>query len=354
MSRAPPRERWSSADVDGEAPHNAPRARRLARVRAGAGVDDGRGDDDARDDDASTGRRRSDDANDDDDATTTTESRSRRASGSVGSRASVSLRSLSLRAETIDPDVPSVLQKLQKWGDYASCGDVVEGTRLVPMKTPLSRVYVDEGCVNALTMSALMVEQRKRGREIRMIIDLTNHDCLYEDEIPSGVTRVHVRNVAKSTPSANDVRRVSEAVKTFMATAKENEYIAIHCAYGFNRTGFVICCFLVETCGTTPEEAMRRFAAARPPGMKHAHFQDELLERYSRRSGTSKDGDDEESEEDAFKPSLAARVSMRRSFDSEPDFRNCVDHEDDNQTLDIELSRKHWLSGRGTTKDGSE
>ena len=31
------------------------------------------------------------------------------------------------------------------------------------MKTPLSRVYVDEGCVNALTMSGLMVEQRKRG-----------------------------------------------------------------------------------------------------------------------------------------------------------------------------------------------
>ena len=54
------------------------------------------------------------------------------------------------------------------------------------MKTPLSRVYVDEGCVNALTMSGLMVEQRKRGREIRMIIDLTNHDCLYEDEIPPG------------------------------------------------------------------------------------------------------------------------------------------------------------------------
>ena len=354
MSRAPPRERWSSADVDGEATHNAPRARRLARVRAGDGVDDGRGNDvEGEDVDASSSsprRRRSDDANDDG----TTGSRSRRASESVGSRASVSLRALSLRAETIDPAVPSVLQKLQKWGDYASCGDVVEGTRLVPMKTPLSRVYVGEGCVNALTVSALMVEQRKRGREIRMIIDLTNHDCLYKDDIPSGVTRVHVRNVAKSTPSANDVRRVSEAVKTFMATAKENEYIAIHCAYGFNRTGFVICCFLVETCGTTPEEAMRRFAAARPPGMKHAHFQDELLERYSRRRGLSKDGDDEELEEDAFKPSLAARACMRRSFDSEPDFRNCVVHEDDNQTLDIELSRKHWRSGRGTTKDDSE
>tara|TARA_B100000085_G_scaffold73910_2_gene66417 strand:- start:522 stop:1553 length:1032 start_codon:yes stop_codon:yes gene_type:complete len=343
MSRAPPRERWSSADVEGEATCVASRARRLARVRASESAEEE--EEEAREDSstASTAsRRRSDDGDGEG---------SRK---SMGSRTASMLGSLSLRAETIDPNVPSVLQKLQKWGDYASCGDVVEGTRLVPMKTPLSRVYVDEGCVNALTMSGLMVEQRKRGREIRMIIDLTNHDCLYEDEIPSGVTRVHVRNVAKSTPSANDVRRVSEAVKTFMATARDDEYIAIHCAYGFNRTGFVICCHLVETCGTTPEEAMRRFARARPPGMKHLHFQDELLERYARRGGTSKDGDDEKWEEDAFKPSLAARVGMRRSFDSEPDFRNCDDVEDHNQTLDIELSRKHWRSNRVVAKDGSK
>ena len=116
----------------------------------------------------------------------------------------------------------------------------------------------------------------------------------------------------------------------------------------------MICCHLVETCRTTPEEAMRRFARARPPGMKHLHFQDELLERYARRGGTSKDGDDEKWEEDAFKPSLAARVGMRRSFDSEPDFRNCDDVEDHNQTLDIELSRKHWRSNRVVAKDGSK
>ena len=69
-----------------------------------------------------------------------------------------------------------------------------------------------------------------------MIIDLTITIVCTRMKFER-VTRLHVRNVAKSTPSANDVRRVSEAVKTFMATARDDEYIAIHCAYGFNRTG---------------------------------------------------------------------------------------------------------------------
>ena len=50
------------------------------------------------------------------------------------------------------------------------------------MKTPLSPRYVEENCVNALTMESLMRGQRARGREIGLIIDLTNHDCLYEDD----------------------------------------------------------------------------------------------------------------------------------------------------------------------------
>jgi hypothetical protein len=34
--------------------------------------------------------------------------------------------------------VPSVLSKLQKWGDYASFGEPVQPSRFIPMKTPLS------------------------------------------------------------------------------------------------------------------------------------------------------------------------------------------------------------------------
>jgi hypothetical protein len=36
-----------------------------------------------------------------------------------------------------------VLTKLQKWGDYDNMGEPIRGTRLLPMKTPLSQELVD-------------------------------------------------------------------------------------------------------------------------------------------------------------------------------------------------------------------
>ena len=43
--------------------------------------------------------------------------------------------------------------------------------------------------------------------------------------------------------------------------------MAIHCAYGFNRTGFALCAFLVEQCGLSADAALASFATARSPGV---------------------------------------------------------------------------------------
>lgn len=41
---------------------------------------------------------------------------------------------------------------------------------------------------------------------------------------------------------------------------------------GFNRTGFVLCAYLIQVCGLSVDEALVSFAAARPPGVKHEKF----------------------------------------------------------------------------------
>lgn len=56
--------------------------------------------------------------------------------------------------------------------------------------------------------------------------------------------------------------------------------IGVHCHYGFNRTGFLICCYLIEKLGWTVEDAVAEFAKKREPGIKHDHFLDELHMRY--------------------------------------------------------------------------
>ncbi|KIY02865.1 uncharacterized protein Z520_01330 [Fonsecaea multimorphosa CBS 102226] len=56
--------------------------------------------------------------------------------------------------------------------------------------------------------------------------------------------------------------------------------IGVHCHYGYNRTGFFICCYLIEKLGYRPQDAIDEFAAQKPPGIKHEHFIDTLFMRY--------------------------------------------------------------------------
>ncbi|KAJ5106530.1 hypothetical protein N7456_003205 [Penicillium angulare] len=56
--------------------------------------------------------------------------------------------------------------------------------------------------------------------------------------------------------------------------------VGVHCHYGYNRTGFLIVCYLIEKLGYTVEDAVNEFNQCRPPGIRHGHFIDELHARY--------------------------------------------------------------------------
>src|SRR5882757_2775663 len=58
------------------------------------------------------------------------------------------------------------------------------------------------------------------------------------------------------------------------------DVIAVHCTHGYNRTGFLICSFLVEKQDWSIEAAVNAFAKCRPPGIyKHSYLR-ELFRRY--------------------------------------------------------------------------
>ena len=58
------------------------------------------------------------------------------------------------------------------------------------------------------------------------------------------------------------------------------EIIAVHCTHGFNRTGFLISSYLIETEDWSPEAAVLEFAEKRPPGIYKADYIDEIFRRY--------------------------------------------------------------------------
>jgi hypothetical protein len=95
----------------------------------------------------------------------------------------------------------------------------------------------------------------------------------------NGVAPVGCVQVAKELPSPSYVREVREVAQEFWSQHPD-EYIGIHCAYGFNRTGFVVCSYLIEACHYSVDQALAAFSASRPPGIRHDYFRAELYRRY--------------------------------------------------------------------------
>ena len=133
--------------------------------------------------------------------------------------ASTSTASHVFNTAVTENNVPTVLSKLQKWGDYASYGEPVAPSRFIPMKTPLSPTLLakdaEESLPNILTLPKFLAEQRALGRKVGLIIDLSNHDCLYSDGVPPDLERVHVRNVAKSVPNVECTDEVIAVASEF-------------------------------------------------------------------------------------------------------------------------------------------
>lgn len=88
--------------------------------------------------------------------------------------------------------------------------------------------------------------------------------------------------VSKEVPDQSAIRRFIQLINEILNDNKEvkDPLIAVHCHYGFNRTGFLICCYLIEVLGWSVKEAVDGFKAAKPPGIKHPHFVDALFVRY--------------------------------------------------------------------------
>lgn len=93
----------------------------------------------------------------------------------------------------------SVLQKLQKWADYPSYGEPVNPTRFLPMKTPMSSEIIlnwslDQPPQHVLTIQSLLKDQQQKGRTVGLMIDLSNHETLYAEDLQAveGLEYVHI------------------------------------------------------------------------------------------------------------------------------------------------------------------
>lgn len=166
------------------------------------------------------------------------------------------------------------LKNEAKWRSVQSVGARLSGAPLRAMKT----LRQDDA-----EHSPALLE--KGYPDITDIIDISHEAPPYDPETLTRIVYHKFPTVSKIPPTVEEVKGFIKLVDECLQKSKATHpdpVVVIHCHYGFNRTGFFICCYLIERMGFSIEEAVREFKQAREPGIKHPHFIDELYVRYER------------------------------------------------------------------------
>lgn len=121
---------------------------------------------------------------------------------------------------------------------------------------------------------------------IRAVVDISHESPVYDPKgLDDGGIEYHkFPTVSKIPPTLEETTafiKLIDQLRTPFTPGNENDQalIGVHCHYGFNRTGFFICCYLIEGEGYGVQQAIDEFAKHRPPGIRHEHFLDQLFVR---------------------------------------------------------------------------
>ena len=168
----------------------------------------------------------------------------------------------------------------KRWVMCPRIGDMVAHTQFVALKTPLGRIYDPYLHPHHQFTPAMAVEQRN----VTNIICLANTEKRYDATDREVNGKVISWDWIKCGQQAPTDERYREFEKTVKRILKENPsaVIGVHCTHGFNRTGFMIVRFLVETQKMDVIEALDLFKKARPPGIYKEDYVHRLLEVYKR------------------------------------------------------------------------
>jgi pimeloyl-ACP methyl ester carboxylesterase/protein-tyrosine phosphatase len=168
--------------------------------------------------------------------------------------------------------------------------------KVAPVSEPIANTFaamkmlreVDEEH-NPVTFSG-----KYHGR-IHAVIDISHESPVYNpaEMEKGGIRYCKHPTVSKIPPTPDETRDFIALVGSLQKEIDENvekrtgeekslprPLVGVHCHYGYNRTGFLITCYLIERLGFGVQDAIDEFNRCRPPGIRHGHFVDTLFVRY--------------------------------------------------------------------------
>lgn len=192
------------------------------------------------------------------------------------------------------------LQYLSREGKW-DVKNLEKWKKVVPVSEPVAGIFRAMKTLRELDETHTpSVFVKRWGHIIKDIVDISHDSPVYDPRgLETGGVRYHkLPTMSKIPPTDGEVDafiRLVDRLREDQAKRAQEEgwdpehVIGVHCHYGFNRTGYFIVCYLVERCGFSVKDAIDTFAKARPNGIRHSHFLDNLHLRYSglKADGTS-------------------------------------------------------------------
>lgn len=127
---------------------------------------------------------------------------------------------------------------------------------------------------------------REWKSKIRYVIDISHESPVYDPKgLETGGIEYHkFPTVSKIPPTPEEVKDFIKLVDQLRSKPasphNRGALVGVHCHYGFNRTGFFLCSYLIEKERFGVQQAIDEFQLRRPPGIRHGHFLDTLFVRY--------------------------------------------------------------------------
>ncbi|XP_070781922.1 mRNA-capping enzyme isoform X2 [Enoplosus armatus] len=169
-----------------------------------------------------------------------------------------------------------------RWRNCPRRGQPVAG-KFLPMKTMLGPRYDDQVAEeNRFHPSMLSNYLRSLKVKMGLLVDLTNTTRFYDrnDIEKEGVKYVKVQCKGHGECPSKETTAMFIRLCEHFIEKNPTELIGVHCTHGFNRTGFLICAYLVEKMDWSVEAAVAAFGQARAPGIYKGDYLKELFRRY--------------------------------------------------------------------------
>ncbi|XP_067995370.1 uncharacterized protein, partial [Melanerpes formicivorus] len=200
----------------------------------------------------------------------------------------------------------------ERWRSLTPVGQPIPGTRFIAFKVPL------KGAINQrltptqkFTPKDLIAAMKALNLELGLIIDLTYTTRYYEvKDLPKSVQYKKLYTVGLEVPDNATILQFKKWVRKFLWENAGNEkLIGVHCTNGINRTGYLICRYLIDVEGWDPEVAIQAFGDARGHRMDGLVYLTDLRTQPMR-SNLGMDVWD--SDEDVIPPPHAVEASVEQ------------------------------------------